>query len=61
MAMLTVLETLEPTEQAVYVLHQVFDMSYSEIADAIGKSTAAVRRSPGGHASMWPLGGRGCR
>ncbi len=44
MAMLTVLETLEPTERAVFVLHQVFDMSYGEIAEAIGKSTAAVRQ-----------------
>jgi RNA polymerase sigma-70 factor (TIGR02957 family) len=44
MAMLTVLETLEPTERAVFVLHQVFDMPYREIAEAIGKSTAAVRQ-----------------
>jgi RNA polymerase sigma-70 factor (ECF subfamily) len=44
MAMLTVLETLEPTERAVFVLHQVFDMSYAEIAEAIGKSTTAVRQ-----------------
>jgi RNA polymerase sigma-70 factor, ECF subfamily len=43
-AMLTVLETLEPTERAVFVLHQVFDMPYGEIAEAIGKSTAAVRQ-----------------
>src|SRR5579864_3700709 len=44
MAMLTVLETLEPTERAVFVLHQVFDLSYGEIADAIGKSAAAVKQ-----------------
>ena len=44
MAMLTVLETLEPTERAVFVLRQVFDMPYGEIAEAIGKSTAAVRQ-----------------
>jgi RNA polymerase sigma-70 factor, ECF subfamily len=43
-AMLTVLETLEPTERAVFVLHQVFDMPYGEIAEAIGKSAAAVRQ-----------------
>jgi RNA polymerase sigma-70 factor (ECF subfamily) len=43
-AMLTVLETLEPTERAVFVLHQVFEMSYAEIAEAIGKSAAAVRQ-----------------
>jgi len=43
-AMLTVLETLAPTERAVFVLHQVFDMPYGEIAAAVGKSTAAVRQ-----------------
>src|ERR1700704_6672894 len=43
-AMLTVLETLEPTERAVFVLREVFDMPYGEIAEAIGKSAAAVRQ-----------------
>ena len=44
MAMLTVLETLEPTERAVFVLREVFDMPFGEIAEAMGKSTAAVRQ-----------------
>ncbi|WP_406008231.1 RNA polymerase sigma-70 factor [Streptomyces sp. NBC_00637] len=43
-AMLTVLETLGPTERAVFVLREVFDMAYAEIAEATGKSTAAVRQ-----------------
>jgi RNA polymerase sigma-70 factor (TIGR02957 family) len=43
-AMLTVLETLAPAERAVFVLRQVFELPYDEIADAIGKSTAAVRQ-----------------
>ncbi len=43
-AMLTVLETLAPTERAVFVLHQVFEMPYGEIAAAVGKSPAAVRQ-----------------
>jgi RNA polymerase sigma-70 factor (TIGR02957 family) len=43
-AMLTVLETLTPTERAVFVLREVFDMSYSEIAGAVGKSAATVRQ-----------------
>jgi RNA polymerase sigma-70 factor (TIGR02957 family) len=43
-AMLTVLETLTPTERAVLVLHEVFDVPYEEIAEAIGKSGAAVRQ-----------------
>ena len=43
-AMLTVLETLGPTERAVFVLHEVFDVPYDEIAEAVGKSSAAVRQ-----------------
>jgi RNA polymerase sigma-70 factor (TIGR02957 family) len=43
-AMLTVLETLTPTERAVFVLREVFDMPYGEIAEVIGKSVAAVRQ-----------------
>jgi RNA polymerase sigma factor (sigma-70 family) len=44
MAMLTVLETLGHTERAVFVLREVFDTSYDEIADAVGKAPAAVRQ-----------------
>ena len=44
MAMLTVLETLGPTERAVFVLREVFDMPYDEIAEAVGKKPAAVRQ-----------------
>src|SRR5918996_5205003 len=44
MAMLTVLETLGPTERAVFVLREVFAMPYDEIADAVGKNSAAVRQ-----------------
>jgi RNA polymerase sigma-70 factor (ECF subfamily) len=43
-AMLTVLETLRPTERAVLVLHEVFDVPYDEIAEAVGKSSEAVRQ-----------------
>ncbi|MGY1778923.1 RNA polymerase sigma-70 factor [Geodermatophilus sp. SYSU D01036] len=43
-AMLTVLETLSPTERAVLVLHEVFDVPYDEIAEAVGRSAAAVRQ-----------------
>jgi RNA polymerase sigma-70 factor (TIGR02957 family) len=43
-AMLTVLETLGPAERAVFVLREVFDVPYDEIAEAIGKSPAAVRQ-----------------
>jgi RNA polymerase sigma-70 factor (ECF subfamily) len=44
MAMLTVLETLGPTERAVFVLREVFDVPFDEIAEAVGKSPAAVRQ-----------------
>ncbi|MFB7212393.1 RNA polymerase sigma-70 factor [Streptomyces sp. NPDC056255] len=43
-AMLTVLETLGPTERAVFVLREVFEMPYGEIAEVIGKSAATVRQ-----------------
>jgi RNA polymerase sigma-70 factor (TIGR02957 family) len=43
-AMLTVLETLGPTERAVFVLREVFEMSYGEIGEAIGRPEATVRQ-----------------
>jgi RNA polymerase sigma-70 factor, ECF subfamily len=44
MAMLLVMETLTPAERAVFVLREVFDVAYDEIAEAVGKSPAAVRQ-----------------
>ncbi|UED84855.1 RNA polymerase sigma-70 factor [Streptomyces profundus] len=44
MAMLLVLETLAPTERAVFVLREVFAVEYDEIADAVEKTPAAVRQ-----------------
>ncbi|MGW3995988.1 RNA polymerase sigma-70 factor [Amycolatopsis sp. NPDC004772] len=44
MALMLVLETLAPTERAVFVLREVFDVGYDEIAEAVGKSPAAVRQ-----------------
>ncbi len=44
MAMLLVLETLQPVERAVFVLREVFGLEYDEIAGAVGKSPAAVRQ-----------------
>ncbi|KQY32449.1 MULTISPECIES: RNA polymerase sigma-70 factor [Nocardia] len=44
MAMLLVLETLGPTERAVFVLSEVFGHSHREIADMIDKSDTAVRQ-----------------
>ncbi|WP_443051054.1 RNA polymerase sigma-70 factor [Streptomyces sp. JV185] len=44
MAMLLVMETLAPTERAVFVLREVFDLGYDEIAQAVEKTPAAVRQ-----------------
>jgi RNA polymerase sigma-70 factor, ECF subfamily len=44
MALMLLLETLSPTERAVFVLREAFDVSYDEIAAAIGKSRAAVHQ-----------------
>ena len=39
-----VLETLSPTERAVFVLREVFCVDYDEIAAAVDKTPAAVRQ-----------------
>lgn len=45
MAVLVVLQTLTPVERAVFLLREVFGYAYAEIAEAVGKSEAAVRQS----------------
>ena len=44
MAMMLVLETLSPTERAVFVLREAFALDYDEIAEAVGRTPAAVRQ-----------------
>ncbi|MFJ3925239.1 RNA polymerase sigma-70 factor [Streptomyces sp. NPDC090022] len=44
MAMLLVLETLSPTERAVFVLHDVFGYTHPEIAASVGKTEGTVRQ-----------------
>ncbi|NJP92874.1 RNA polymerase sigma-70 factor [Nonomuraea sp. FMUSA5-5] len=44
MALMLVLETLAPTERAVFVLREVFGVGYDEIAAAVGKTPATVRQ-----------------
>ncbi|WP_405091958.1 RNA polymerase sigma-70 factor [Micromonospora sp. NBC_01392] len=44
MAMLLVLETLAPTERAVFVLRDVFDVGYDEIAETVDRTPATVRQ-----------------
>jgi RNA polymerase sigma-70 factor (ECF subfamily) len=43
-AFLVVLERLAPEERAAFLLHEVFDSSYDEIAQILGKSEAACRQ-----------------
>ena len=65
-AMLLVLETLSPTERAVFLLRDVFELEYDELAQAVGKTEAAVqadrqpcpsaRRCPATTGSGFPAG-----
>jgi RNA polymerase sigma-70 factor (ECF subfamily) len=43
-AFLTLLENLTPAERAVFLLHEVFDYEYPEIARILDKSEAACRK-----------------
>lgn len=44
MAFLVLLQRLTPAERAVFLLHDVFDMSHAEIGALLGKSDAACRQ-----------------
>lgn len=44
LAFMTLLERLSPVERAVFLLHDIFDCAYSEIARITDKSEAAVRQ-----------------
>lgn len=44
MAFLVLLESLTPTERAVFLLREVFDYNYSEVAQIVGKSEANCRQ-----------------
>jgi RNA polymerase sigma-70 factor (ECF subfamily) len=44
LALLVVLESLSPAERAVFVLREAFGMSFAEVAEALGRSEAAVRQ-----------------
>ncbi|WP_456284169.1 RNA polymerase sigma-70 factor [Microbacterium sp. JZ101] len=44
MALMVVLETLAPTERAVFVLREAFGFDYAEIAESLDKSPAAIRQ-----------------
>ena len=44
MAFLVVLETLSPLERAAFVLHDVFQYGYADVASAVGREEAACRQ-----------------
>jgi RNA polymerase sigma-70 factor (ECF subfamily) len=44
LALLVVLETLEPAERLAFVLHDVFGMSFDEIAPIVDRSAVAARQ-----------------
>jgi RNA polymerase sigma-70 factor, ECF subfamily len=44
LAMLVVLETLSPAERAVFVLHDVFGLSFEEVGSMVGRAPAACRQ-----------------
>ena len=44
LAFLLLLETLTPPERAIFLLHEVFDYPFQEIAEIVGKSPAACRQ-----------------
>jgi RNA polymerase sigma-70 factor (ECF subfamily) len=45
MALLVVLERLSPAERTSFLLHNVFGLSFAEVAGVVGRSPAAVRRA----------------
>jgi RNA polymerase sigma factor (sigma-70 family) len=44
LALLVVLETLAPTERVAFVLHDMFDLPFDEIAPIVGRSPTAARQ-----------------
>src|SRR6266496_3269619 len=44
LALLVVLDTLEPAERLAFVLHDLFDLSFDEIAPIVGRSPTAARQ-----------------
>lgn len=43
-AMMVVLETLAPAERVAFVLHDMFDLTFDEIAPILGRTTVATRQ-----------------
>lgn len=45
LALLHILENLSPDQRAIYLLHDVFDYSFSEIAELLNKNSPACRKA----------------
>lgn len=43
-ALLVVLETLTPAERTAWVLHDLFGMTFADVAETVGRTPAAVRQ-----------------
>ncbi|MGK5558731.1 sigma-70 family RNA polymerase sigma factor, partial [Actinomadura kijaniata] len=43
-ALLLVMESLSPAERTAFLLHDVFGLTFGEVADVVGRSPAAVRQ-----------------
>ena len=43
-ALLTVLEQLSPAERTAFVLHDVFDVPFADVAEVVGRTPEAVRQ-----------------
>ncbi|MEO3750589.1 RNA polymerase sigma factor SigJ [Streptomyces sp. B6B3] len=44
MALLVILEKLSPPQRTAFLLHDVFGLSFEEVAEVVGRSPAAVRQ-----------------
>ncbi len=51
LALLVVLKTLAPAERVAFVLHDLFDLPFDEIAPIVGRSPAAARQLGSGRGS----------
>jgi RNA polymerase sigma-70 factor (ECF subfamily) len=57
-ALLLTLDRLSPLERAAFLLHDVFDFSFSEVAPALERTEAACRQLPPALARACGLSGR---
>jgi RNA polymerase sigma-70 factor (ECF subfamily) len=44
MALMVLLESLSPAERTAFVLHDIFDVPFEEVAEAVGRTSESVRQ-----------------